>query len=680
MFQSKEGKRIMNLDKIISELTLEEKATLLTGAGSMSTADIRRLQIPVKTFADGPHGVRMSGTDDCIMFPSLSTACATWDKSLMYTMGEALADDCMAHGVDAILGPGANIKRTPVCGRNFEYFSEDPVLTGEMAAAYINGVQSKGVGTCLKHYAMNNQERDRLETSVEVNLRVMREIYLRGFEIAVKKSAPHSIMCSYNKVHSIWCSENKHLLTDILRNDWGYEGCMVSDWGAVRNECRAVMAGMDLQMPANGGIVAAIHNGLAQGQVTEEAINTAVKHVLHFVYRSTPERANPMTREVKHDIARRVATDGIVLLKNENNVLPLTKEKYKKIAVIGEYAENPLITGQGSAEVYTDKRYLETPLEELKKAFGEDVEIKYKEIYSRRSFPANMIWTAYDEWLRFVDGCDAVLFFAGSMESEDTEQFDRRTLELNPNVEFVINAITRVNKNVVVVLQSGSALILGDFRKKVAGILQTYLGGEGAGGAVADVLTGKVNPSGKLPETFPTVMRTDMEYPGDGLKVVYNEGFDVGYRYYDKHPQEICYPFGYGLSYTNFDYSDMCAALDGNTIRVSLSVANTGDFDGAQVLQLYTAKDQSCVTRSPKELKAFEKVFVKKGETVKVDLEIPVSDIAYFNVMLNEWIVEPGAYRVMLGASSRDIFFEKEILVDGNAPYTINHFATAMVG
>ncbi len=670
----------MNLDHIIQNLTLEEKAVLLTGAGSMSTAEIKRLQIPAKTFADGPHGVRKSGTDDCIMFPSLSTACATWDKGLLYTMGEALADDCMAHEVDAILGPGANIKRTPVCGRNFEYFSEDPVLTGEMAAAYINGVQSMGVGTCLKHYAMNNQERDRLETSVEVDMRVMREIYLRGFEIAVKKSDPYSLMCAYNKVHSIWCAENKYLLSDVLRRDWGYEGCMVSDWGAVRNTCRSVMAGMDLQMPSNGHIVSTIQNGLEEGLVTEEAINKAVKNVLHFVFRSTPERKNPMSRETKHAIARRVAADGIVLLKNDKQVLPLTKEKYKKIAVIGEYAVNPLITGQGSAEVYTDKRYLETPLEELKKSFGEDVEIKYMEIYSRRSFPDKMIWPDQGEWIEFVEGCDAVLFFAGSMESEDTEQFDRRTLELNPNVEYVINALTRVNQHIVVVLQSGSALILGDWRRKVAGIVQTYLGGEGAGGAVADVLTGKITPSGKLPETFPAVMRKDMEYPGDGLKVVYNEGFDVGYRYYDKHPQEIGYPFGYGLSYTDFNYTDIGVTTDGDKIRLSLRVTNTGDFDGAQVLQLYTAKDQSCVTRSFKELKAFEKVFVKKGETVEAVVEIPVSDLAYFNVMLNEWIVEPGAYRIMLGTSSRDIFFEQEVRVDRPVPYTINHFATAMIG
>ncbi len=670
----------MSFEEIIRQLTIEEKAILLTGAGRMETAEIERLQIPAKVFADGPHGVRMDGTDDCVMFPSLSTACATWDKELMYKMGEALADDCVAHGVDTILGPGVNIKRTPLCGRNFEYFSEDPVLSGEMAAAYINGVQSIGVGTCLKHYAMNNQEQYRMEVSAEVDMRVLREIYLRGFEIAVKKSDPHSMMCAYNKVHSIWCSENKYLLTDILRKEWGYTGCMMSDWGAVRNASRAVAAGLDLQMPSNANIVQAIKDGLEQGLVTEEEIDAAVLNLLRFVFRPKAERTAPMTREQKHAIARQVAADGIVLLKNKNDVLPLTKEKYKRIAVIGEYAEHPLIAGQGSAEVYAAEKYLETPLNELKKAFGEDVELKYMDVYSTRSLPDNMIWPHRRKWIEFVSDCDAIVLFAGSMVSEDTEQFDRRTIELNPNMEYVINILEKENKNVVVVLQSGSALILGSWRKKVSGIVQTFLGGEGAGGAVADVLTGKINPSGKLPETFPTVMRTDMDYPGDGLKVIYNEGFDVGYRYYDKHPEEICYPFGFGLSYTSFAYRDIAITADGETACISLKIENTGNRDGSQVLQVYAAKEESCVTRSVKELKAFEKVLVKAGETKELTLELPISDLAYFNIMLNQWIVEPGAYRILLATSSRDIVFEKEIYVEGNAPYTIKHFATAMIG
>ncbi len=670
----------MDLRKILGKMTLEEKALLLTGAASMETAEIERLGIPKKTFQDGPHGLRIWGTDDCVMFPSLSTAASTFDKKLVYKMGEAIAEDCISHNVDTILGPGANIKRTPLCGRNFEYFSEDPVLSGEMAAAYINGVQSRGVGTCLKHYALNNQEKYRMDISAEVDIRVMREIYLRAFEVAVKKSNPYSMMCSYNKVYSIWASENKYLLTDVLRDDWGYEGMMVSDWCAVRVPSRSFAAGLDLQMPQNINIIRDVKDGLEKSYVTMEEIDKAVMNVLRFVFRPAPMSDAPMTREEKHAIAQEVATDGIVLLKNEKNALPLTKEKYKRIGVMGEYAVCPLRAGQGSAEVLAAERYLDTPLDELKKALGDEVEIKYMEIYSTYRLPEQMIWPHRAEWNKFVSDCDAVIIFAGYMESEDTEQFDRRTIEINPNMEYVISCVEKVHKNVIVVLQSGSALVLGDWRRNANGILQTFLGGEGVGRAIADVLTGKKNPSGKLSETFPTVMRKDMEYPGDGLKVVYNEGFDVGYRYYDKHPEEICYPFGYGLSYTNFDFDNVNITLDKENIKISLDVENTGDMDGAEVVQLYTTKEESCVTRSIKELKVFEKVFLKSGDKKNVMLELPVSDLAYYNPLLNKWIVEPGVYKIMLGNSSRDIFSEKEICIDGNVPYTINHFAFAVVG
>ncbi len=665
---------------IMDQLTLEEKAILLTGAASMETAQIDRLGIPSKIFSDGPHGLRLDGTDDCVMFPSLSTAASTWDKKLIHKMGEAIAEDCIAHRVDTILGPGVNIKRTPVCGRNFEYFSEDPVLSGEMAAAYVNGLQSKGVGACVKHFALNNQEKYRMDISAEVDIRVMHELYLRAFEIAVKKSNPYSMMCAYNKVHSIWCSENKYLLTDVLRTDWGYEGLMVSDWHATRVPARAFAAGLDLQMPGNPHILRDIREGLEKGYVTEEEIDAAVRRVLRFLFRPVPVSDAPMSREEKHAIARAVATDGIVLLKNDKNVLPLTKERCKKIGVMGEYAVRPLRSGQGSAEVFTAETYMETPLDELQKVLGDDVEIQYLKTYSMHALPEEMIWPRRKKWENFVADCDAVIIFAGSMESEDTEQFDRCTIEINPNMEFVIDCVAQVHKNVIVVLQSGSALALGAWRKKVNGIVQTFLGGEGAGGALADVLTGKVNPSGKLAETFPTAQRKDMEYPGDGLKVVYREGFDVGYRYYDHHPEEIVYPFGYGLSYTRFAYKDVSISLTGETIHITLHIENTGDRDGAEVIQFYVAKDESCVTRSPKELKAFEKVFVPAGRQVDVAMDVPVSDLAYYHPLIHKWVIEPGSYRMMLAKSSRDIFFEKEIFIEGDAPYTVHHVACAVVG
>ncbi len=668
------------LDELISNLTLEEKVTLLNGAGTMSTAEITRLGIPAKQFADGPHGVRSEPAANCTMFPSLCCVGATWDTNLTYQLGEALAEDCLEHGIDLLLGPGANLKRTPLCGRNFEYFSEDPVVTGEMAAAYIAGLQSKGVGASLKHFAMNNQERDRLETSVEVDLRVMREIYLKGFEIAVKKAKPQSVMCAYNKVHSIWCSENRYLLTDILKKEWGFDGFVVSDWGAVRDTCKALCAGLDLQMPQSKSALENIKAGLEKGAITMDVIDNAVKAVLRFALREKPKADRPYSRDRQHQIAKQVATEGIVLLKNQNSVLPLSGKKYKKIGVIGEYAVRPLLFGQGSAEVYAHADFIESPLEELKKSLGQDVEVEYREIYKRRELPDKMIWPERGQWEAFAGDCDAIVMFIGSMESEDTEQFDRRTLEFNPNFEYVIDAVSRVNQNVIVVIQSGSAMILGPWRDRVSGILQMWLGGEGAGSAIADVLTGKCNPSGKLTETFPLRMRTDLEYPGDGRKVRYNEGFDVGYRYYDKHTDEICYPFGHGLSYTTFEYSNLEVTQHPQQIDVTLTVSNTGTADGKEVVQIYVSKEDSCVTRSLKELKAFQKVFVKAGASATITLAIPVEDLAYYNVLLNKWIVEPGNYKIMAASSSQDIRCSAQIQLGSDVPYTIDSFAVGIVG
>lgn len=670
----------MDVEELLQKLSLEEKVTLLTGAASMSTAQIQRLGIPEKQFADGPHGVRAEPEDNCTLFPNLCCVGATWDKELVYRMGRALAEDCIAHGVDTILGPGVNIKRTPVCGRNFEYISEDPVVSGELAAAYIRGVQSKGVGACLKHYALNNQERYRLETSVEVDLRVMREVYLKGFEIAVKKANPHSVMCAYNKIHSIWCSENKYLLTDVLKKEWGYDGCVISDWGAVRNICKAVTAGLDLQMPRNRHIHEDMAKGLENGEITMDVIDAAVRTMLRFVLREKPVTSGSYSRERQHSIARQVAAEGMVLLKNAHNVLPLNGQKYKKIAILGEYAEVSLLFGQGSAEAYPDPTYLDSPLAELKKRLGSDVEIVYQQVFQRRSFPDRMIWTQRGQWESMVADCDAVLVFIGSMESEDTEQFDRRTIEFNPNFGYVIDAVSKVNRNVVVVIQSGSAMILGDWKDKVAGIVQMWLAGEGAGSAIADILTGRVNPSGRLTETFPNRMRTDLEYPGDGLKVRYREGFDVGYRYYDKHTDEICYPFGYGLSYTTFRYSDFAIRQNDATIELSLTVTNTGDLDGSDVIQIYVSKPESCVTRPVKELKGFQKVFVERRTDKTVAIAVDIQDLAYYNVLLNDWIVEPGEYVFMVGSSSRDIRFTKRVQIESKVPYTIHSFAVSMIG
>lgn len=670
----------MNLDEIVKSLTLEEKAALLTGATSMTTGEVEKLQLKARRFADGPHGVRTVPEDHCTLFPNLCCVGSTWDTDLVYKLGQALADECIEHGIDMLLAPGINIKRTPLCGRNFEYLSEDPVIAGELGAAYIKGVQSRGVGTSLKHYALNNQEIGRNTVSVEIDLRVMREIYLKGFEIAVKKANPTSVMCSYNKVFSVWVSENKYLLTDILKKEWGYEGFVVSDWGAVQDICRCLCAGLDLQMPRNENLLEQVTEGLREGRISMDVIDGAVKAMLRFLATPKAQAAKTFDRKAQHTLARKVAAEGIVLLENRNGALPLTPKKYKKIAVMGEYAVAPLISGQGAAEVYPGEENIDSPFDELKKALGEGVELTYLEAFKRRELPSQMIWPQRRVWEEFVKDADAVVIFAGSMESEDTEQFDRITTSLNPNMEYVIDRVCKFNPNVIVVLQSGSAVIPGAWRKKCNALVQMWLGGEAAGGAIADVLTGTVNPCGKLSETFALAARTDLEYPGDGLKVRYSEGFDIGYRYYDKHPEQIAYPFGFGRSYTSFDYSDFKVCRDGDTLKLSMKLTNTGSLDGSEVIQIYTAKEESMVTRSVKDLKAFKKVFLKAGCSSRVEMELPVQELAYYNIMLNQWVVEPGEYEVMFATSARDILHREVLEIDDPVPYSLAVTGTTMIG
>lgn len=670
----------MDICNIISQMTIEEKAILLTGAASMNTAELKHLGIQSVYMADGPHGVRADVEKNCTSFPCLAMVGATWNKDLVYQMGVALADDCIENGINTILGPGINIKRTPLCGRNFEYVSEDPVLSGEIGAAYINGVQSRGVSACLKHFALNNQEKYRMNISSEVDIRVMREIYLRGFEIAIKKSNPYSVMCAYNKVNAIYCSENKYLLTDVLRDEWKYDGIVISDWCAVHDICKSVVAGLDLQMPKNSNIVNQITAGIKSGSVTMAEIDNAVERLLKFIQKNNPVKAEEYDRKRQHEIALKVAREGIVLLKNDHDVLPINAKKNKKIAVIGEFAEKPLIAGQGSAQVYPLHEYISNPINEFKKRFGDDVEVKYLSVFKSDAFPQKAIWGDINKWREFVAGCDAVIVFAGAMISEDTEQFDRRSMEFNPNYSFVIENIAKVNRNVVVVVQSGSAMIFEDWKDKVAGIVQMWLAGEAAGEAILDVLTGEYNPSGKLSETFPKVERKDLEYPGDGLKVKYNEGLDVGYRYYDKHTEEISYPFGFGLSYTKFEFSDFYLNKKDKTVDFEFKIKNTGDVDGSEVVQLYIGKEESCVTRSIKELKAFDKVFLKKGESKNISLSLEIEDLSYFNICLNKWTVEPGKYKFMIATSSQDIIYCENVLIENKDIYTMRTNSNAVMG
>lgn len=675
----------MNIEQLIQKMTLEEKAKILTGGGRLVTFSIPHLGIEPMYLADGPHGVRTDWENNSTHFPNVCNLAASWNKENAHKMGEALGEECQKKELGLLLAPGLNIKRTPLCGRNFEYFSEDPVLSGELAAEYVNGIQSKGVGACVKHYAVNSQEMDRVHINAEVDERTLRELYLKGFEIAVKKSNPATVMCAYNKVNAIWCSENKMLLKDILKEEWGYDGVVLSDWCAVQDICKALMAGLDWEMPMNEHIVEQLQAGLAEGRVTMERIDEAVSGMLRMILKASEEKKKnrksqrAYDRDEQHRIAREIAEDGIVLLKHNGVSLPLTKEKYKKIAIIGEFGKSPLIGGQGSAEVHVHEEYIDSPLEELRKLLPE-VGIQYYEWFKKCEFSREMLWTKLRDFDEDIKDCDAVIIFAGSMESDDTERLDRRSILMNPNYDMFIEEACEVHPNVIVVLQTGSAVAIGEWRKKAAAVLEMYLAGESAGGAIADVLCGVVNPSGKLPETFPKYVRKDMDYPGEYLKAEYKEKLEVGYRYYDKHPEEICYPFGHGLSYTSFAYADLDSRVQEEALHLSMTLENTGAFDGSEVLQVYIGNPTAVTIRPIKELKAFEKVFLKAGERKEVSFEIPIKELGYYNIMLRDWVTEPGKYVVYVGSSSRDIHIVQEVEYNGNMVYTLETDREAMVG
>lgn len=733
----------MNKKEIVNRLSLEEKAGLLTGYGPMGTMPVERFEIPSRIMADGPHGVRLEENSggNATHFPNLCALSSSWDKAAAYRMGAALGRECLHFKKDMLLGPGVNIKRHILCGRNFEYLSEDPVLSGELAASYIQGLQDQGVSACVKHLAVNNQETNRSEINVEADERTLREIYLKAFQIAVEKGKPDAVMCAYNKLNAVWCSENPFLLTKVLREEWEFEGVVVSDWGAVHHAVRAIRAGMDLIMPHRAGLYEEIRAGLEDKTLTREELDRAVEHVIGWGkgdcdrlhdgegcaggnydcadgnygcaggnYDCTDRKYDcgnrrygcdnsnydcdnrhygcdnrhydcdnrHYDRKRQHEEAVCLARESMVLLKNERQALPLAPLKYGKIAVIGEYAIHPLIGGQGSAEVYPDSEYIESPLEQLRAALPA-TEIKYMELYRKAVMPPGMLWPRLGEFRKFVEDCDAILLFVGEMESESTESFDRRSAELNPNMEFFIQAACETHKKVIVVLQSGGALILGDWRERADAVVQMWLAGEGAGRAVCDILTGKVNPGGRLGETFPKRMRRDIDF-GEDMRVSYGEGLDVGYRYYDRHPEEVAFPFGHGLSYTTFGYRDGNATLEGDELKVSAVITNLGDRAGAEVVQVYIGQCSPVMSRPVKELKAFEKVLLEAGQEKRLEIVIPVRELGYYNIMLHDWVVEDDWYRVFIGTSSRDIRLETKVRINGNAPYSIRRTGEASVG
>ncbi|MBE5809837.1 MAG: glycosyl hydrolase [Clostridiales bacterium] len=667
----------MTVKEILSQMTLEEKAAILTGAESMLTTGVPRLGIDGKNLADGPHGVRsyVPGTN-CTTLPSMCAIGATWSKEAAELAGKTMGLDCIHHNKQMILGPGLNIKRNALGGRNFEYVSEDPILTGEIAGHVTKGIEDLGIGTSMKHFALNSHETYRTETSVEIDERTMREIYLRGFEKAIQIGHPTSLMCAYNKIHSLWCSENRNLLTEILRGDWGYDGMVVSDWGAVHHGAKAVKAGLDLRMPGNPDTIRDVKEAVATGYMTMEEVDTAAERVLHFLLKPIPQEES-YDRDAQHEAARNVAREAICLLRNDRDLLPITPKKYKRICVTGEYAVMPYINGQGSAEVFTEPEYVDTPLDCLRRMLP-DVQIDYFD-YLPRKKPDKMLWHYFREKMPNIESYDLVLVFTGVAPSDDSEQFDRSGNQLAGYIEDVMRNVVFHNPNCCLILCSGSSTFKSPKADLFPAIVQMWPTGEGAGQAIADVLTGAVNPSGKLSETFPTKMRSDIELYGNGLFLEYTEKWRVGYRYYDMHTDEIWFPFGHGLHYTTFDYTNAAAVKNDKGWELSFDLTNAGGMDGAEAVQLYVGDPVSTVSKPIKELRQFEKVFLKAGETKRVAFQITDEDLSYYNVAMHQWVVENGVYDLYLCASSQDIRLKVSIEYNDPNSYSMQNL-DAMIG
>ncbi|MBE5987620.1 MAG: glycosyl hydrolase [Paenibacillaceae bacterium] len=652
----------MDIKKLVGEMTLEEKAGLCSGADFWHTKTVDRLNVPASMVSDGPHGLRKQdeksdhlGVNDSIKAVCFPTACATassFDRELLTSLGEALGDECQAENVSVILGPAVNIKRSPLCGRNFEYFSEDPYLAAEMAGSHIKGVQSKAVGTSLKHFLANNQEHRRMTSDSVVDERTLREIYLAAFEGAVKTGKPWTVMCSYNKINGTYGSENRRYLTDILRDEWGFDGYVMSDWGAVNDRVAGVIAGLDLEMPSSGGVNdARLVEAVRDGRLKEEVLDQAVTRILTIVDRYLKNR-KPETvwdKEVHHELARKMEGECAVLLKNQG-ILPLSDSD--EVAFIGYFATHPRYQGGGSSHINSIK--VESAVEAAR-----DKGVIYAQGYEIVGDQGNN--TLLEEAVEAAKKVKTAVIFAGLPESFESEGYDRTHMAMPECQNALIEAVAAVQPNTVVVLHNGSPVEM-PWIHKVKGVLEAYLGGQAVGGAVVDILYGHVNPSGKLAETFPIKLEDNpsyLYYGGEKDRAEYREGVFVGYRYYDKKKMEVLFPFGHGLSYTTFEYSNMKAdkstMKDDETVTVSLDVTNTGKVKGKEVVQIYVEAPDSHVIRPVRELREFAKVELEPGETKTVAFTLGKRAFSYYHVELKDWFVQTGAYLIHAGSSSRDL-------------------------
>ena len=663
----------MKNSELLSKMTLEEKVGLCSGKDMWYLKGVDRLGIPEIMLTDGPHGLRKKnpegkgGLEDSVpttCFPTAATTACSWDPELLYEMGVALGEECLQERVSVILGPGVNMKRSPLCGRNFEYFSEDPLLAGELAAGWINGVQSMGVGTSIKHFAVNSQEKKRLTIDSVVDERTFREIYLTAFEIAVKKAQPWTVMCAYNKINGVYCSDNGYLQNKILRDDWGFEGIVVTDWGAANDRVLGMKNGNDLEMPSSNGYNdKKVCDAVRNGTLSEDVVNETADRMLTLIKKSQDNFRDGYTydKEAHHNLAAKICSESVVLLKNEENILPVAKDK--KIAVIGEMARAPRYQGAGSSLINPTK--ITDAFEGLMK---EGYSLSFAPGYNKKKdeiMPA-MITDA----CKVAERADIALVFIGLTEEYESEGYDRTHLNLPKVHDYLLEEILKVNENVIVVL-SGGAPVMMPWLSKVKGLVNGYLGGQASGDAIAQIVSGKVNPSGKLAETYPLCIEDtpcNKYFPGTNITAEHTEGIYIGYRYYDTAEKEVLFPFGYGLSYTKFEYSNLRLSKkkikDTDTLTVSYKIKNIGDRDGAEISQVYVSDKESTIFRPAKELRGFKKVFLKAGEETTVEIELSKRAFAFYNAAESIWQVESGDFEIMVGASSKDIKLSAVVYVE----------------
>lgn len=660
------------IDNLIAKLTLEEKIKLCSGASMWTTEEIKRLKIPAIVVSDGPHGLRYvveinefgaTSNKKTTCFPTASALASSWNKDLLYKVGKTLAEEAKSLGVNIILGPGVNIKRSPLGGRNFEYFSEDPILTSDLASSFVKGVQDQGVGTSLKHYVCNNQEYKRFSVNVEVAERALREIYLLAFERVIKETEPWTVMAAYNRVNGTPATQNDYLLNQILREEWGYQGLVISDWGAIHDRVASLKSGLDLEMPGPARVNGEkIQLAVDKKKLKEDIINQSVKRILKIVFKSSKEKII-VDYEKHNKIAQNAAEESIVLLKNEDNLLPIDFKNLNSITVIGDMAVNPRYQGNGSSKV--TPYILSDGLSEIKNSIPETADLDYASGYNKDKDLEIQIEEAVNKAAK----SEYVIVFAGIPEKFESEGFDRSNINLPERQNELIKAVAKVNENVLVVLNNGSAINLSPWINKVAAVLEGWLPGQAGAKAIVSLIKGEVNPSGKLSETFPLALEhnpSHLNFPGVNEEVNYAEGIYIGYRYYEKKNIEPQFPFGHGLSYTEFEYDNLVVdkkVWAEDEIEVKFKLKNIGKREGKEIVQLYVSQNNPYYDRPKKELKKFAKVNLKAGASKELKFKLSYRDFAYFNPEINDWVVESDEYQIILASSSQDIRLNKTIKV-----------------